>query len=67
MYLNLNFHIEKPLSKYTTVGIMEAATEVLRRYIVNKTIRIFSDGKAALRALEGYKIILGVVLKFRNT
>lgn len=67
-----NLYREKPHGKYITVlqseviGIMQAAMKILGQNIVNKSIRISSDSRTALHALEGYNIASGFVLQCRN-
>lgn len=68
---DLNLHIEKPaVGRYSTVfqtevvTIMQAATKVFGRNVVNKIIRISSDSKIALHFVGGHKTTTCVVLQF---
>lgn len=69
---DLNLHSTIPLGTYTTifqaelVGIMVAATESTEANLSGKTVRISTDSRAALLALDNCRINSGLVLQVRE-
>lgn len=70
---DLNLNQSLPLGMLTTVfqaetlAIMQGASAILEHGIQNKTVRIASDSRAALLALNNCKVVSGVILQCYRT
>ncbi|XP_045507722.1 uncharacterized protein LOC123703686 [Colias croceus] len=65
----LNINISQPLGPHNTVfqaeclGLLLAASAIIKRNVTNYSIRILSDSKAALMAIKSHEITSGLTLE----